>query len=103
MNRRRTALRSFRDLCAFIGLIVLVSYFYNWTVDARHWYVTVASAFVCSVLWLGFYVLEANRDEVARVSLTFARVASRRLSRLRAKPAEASLPGTVEPEEKLIP
>ena len=64
MNRRRIALRSFRDLCAFVGLIVLVSYFYNWTVDIRHWYVTLASAFVCLVLWLGFYVLEAHGDAV---------------------------------------
>ena len=102
MNRRRIALRSFRDLCAFVGLMVLVSYFYNWTVDTRHWYVTLASAFVCSVLWLGFYVLEAHRDAVTRVSLTFARVALRWLSRLRTKPAESRLPTTVEPEEKLI-
>ena len=64
MNRRRIALRSFRDLCAFVGLIVLVSYFYNWTVDIRHWYLTLASAFVCSGLWLGFYVLEAHGDAV---------------------------------------
>src|SRR5215467_6854933 len=64
MNRRRIALRSFRDLCAFVGLIVLVSYFYNWTVDIRHWYVTLASAFVCLVLWLGFYVLEAHGHAV---------------------------------------
>ena len=60
MNRWRIALRSFRDLCAFVGLIALVSYFYNWTVDIRHWYVTLASAFLCSVLWLGFYLLQAH-------------------------------------------
>ena len=64
MNCWRIALRSFRDLCAFVGLIVLVSYFYNWTADIRHWYVTLASAFVCSVLWLGFYLLEAHGDAV---------------------------------------
>jgi nuclear transport factor 2 (NTF2) superfamily protein len=86
MNHWRIALRSFRDLCAFVGLIVLVSYFYNWTVDIRHWYVTLASAFVCSGLVLGFYVLEAHRDAVTRVSLTFARVALRWLAPLRTRP-----------------
>jgi hypothetical protein len=69
MNRWRIALRSFRDLCALVGLIVLVSYFYNWTVDSRHWYVTLASAFVCSVLWLGFYMLEAYGVAVRCISV----------------------------------
>jgi len=69
MNPWRIALRSFRDLCAFVGLIVLVSYFYNWTADIRHWYVTLASAFVCSVLWFGFYVLETHGDAVRRSSV----------------------------------
>ena len=105
MNRRRIALRSFRDLCAFIGLVALVSYFYNWMVDTRHWYVTVASAFVCSVLWFGFYVLEVNRIAVIRRSLRVARVGLSWISRLRRKTEEAKeldLPATVEPAEKLI-
>src|SRR5215472_14638428 len=102
MSRRRIALRSFRDLCAFVGLVALVSYFYNWSVDTRHWYVTVASAFVCSVLWFGFYLLETHRDAVTLASLTIARGVSSWLSRLRAKPAESSLSGTVESEEKVI-
>ena len=102
MNRWRIGLHSFRDLCAFVGLIGLVSYFYNWTVDTRHWYVTLASAFVCLVLWLGFCMFEAHRDTVTRVSLTLTALVSKWLSRLRAKPAESGPPATIEPEEKLI-
>lgn len=59
MNRK-IALRSLKNLCAFIGAIVLSSYFYNRTVDLRHWYVTLASAFACSILWLGFYLIEGH-------------------------------------------
>ena len=59
MGRRKIALGAFKNLCAFIGAITLFSYFYNWTVDLRHWYVTVGSAFVCLIVWAGFY---ANRS-----------------------------------------
>src|SRR5260221_6164649 len=59
MNRK-IALHSLKNLCAFIGAIVLFSYFYNWSVDLRHWYVTLASAVICSMLWLSFYVIEVR-------------------------------------------
>jgi hypothetical protein len=57
---RTNALRALKNLCAFVGAIVLFSYFYNWAVDLRHWYVTLASAVMCSILWLGFYVIEVR-------------------------------------------
>ena len=59
MNRK-SALHALRNLCAFIGAIVLFSYFYNWAVDLRHWYVTLASAVMCLILWRGFYVIEVR-------------------------------------------
>jgi len=102
MIRRRIALRALKHLCTFIGAVALTSYFYNWTVDTRHWYVTLASAFVCSILWLGFYVLEVNRDAVTRISLTLTRAALGWLSRLRSKPVEAPSPATIESKEKLV-
>ena len=55
---RRNALRALTNLCTFFGAITLFSYFANFAVDLRHWYVTLASAFVCAILWLGFYVIE---------------------------------------------
>lgn len=57
MNRH-LALRALKNLCAFVGAIALISYFGNFFVDLRHWYVTLASALVCLILWLGFYVIE---------------------------------------------
>ncbi len=72
MNRK-IALRALRNLCAFIGAIVLFSYFYNWAVDLRHWYVTLASAVMCSILWLGFYVIE-ERGGVTQVALGISRL-----------------------------
>jgi hypothetical protein len=80
---RKIALRSLKNLCTFIGAIVLFSYFYNWTVDLRHWYVTLVSALMCSTLWLGFYVIEV-RGGVTQVALG--------LSRLRSKSSELPLP-----------
>lgn len=79
MNRTN-ALRALYNLCAFIGAIVLFSYFYNWAVDLRHWYVTLASAFACSILWLGFYVIEVRGG----VRHAFSQIAPR-LSHLRTK------------------
>jgi hypothetical protein len=76
MNRKNV-LRALKNLCTFFGAIALFSYFYNWTVDVRHWYVTLASVLVCSILWLGFYVIEV-RGGVMQVAL--------RLSRLRTVP-----------------
>src|SRR5258708_34415836 len=55
---RRNALRALTNLCTFFGAITLFSYFANFAVDLRHWYVTLASAVMCSILWLGFYVIE---------------------------------------------
>ena len=83
---RKIALRSLKNLCTFIGAIALFSYFYNWTVDLRHWYVTVASAFVCSILWLSFYMLEIHKDRVTSLLLAVKRVALKWLSVLRTKP-----------------
>jgi hypothetical protein len=68
---RKNALRALKNLCTFIGAIVLFSYFYNWTVDARHWYVTLASAFMCSVLWLGFYMIEVHRERIVPLLSAF--------------------------------
>jgi hypothetical protein len=73
MHRRKIALRSLRNLCTFIGAVALFSYFYNWTVDTRHWYVTLASALACSLLWLGFYKVELYGGGVAHLSLRVAR------------------------------
>src|SRR6267142_457857 len=60
--------------------IALLSYFYNWTVDTRHWYVTLASASVCSLLWLGFYLIEVHGGGVTHFSLSLARAVSAWLS-----------------------
>src|SRR5258706_5926157 len=70
---RTNALRSLRNLYAFIGAIVLFSYFANFAVDLRHWYVTLASAVVCAILWLGFYVIE-QRGGVTQVALGLSRL-----------------------------
>ncbi len=80
MHRRKIALRSLKNLCTFIGAIALFSYFYNWSVDTRHWYVTLASAFACSLLWLSFYMMEVHGGGVTHVSLRLARAASAWLS-----------------------
>src|SRR5882724_528086 len=72
MNRK-IALRALKNLCAFIGAIVLFSYFANFAVDLRHWYVTLASAFVCAILWLGFYVIELHGG-VTQVALELSRL-----------------------------
>jgi hypothetical protein len=80
MHRRKIALRSLKNLCTFIGAIALFSYFYNWTLDTRHWYVTLASALACSLLWLSFYMTEVHGGGVAQFSLRLARVASGWLS-----------------------
>jgi|SRR5215472_15150934 len=90
---RQIALRSLNNLCAFIGAIALFSYFFNWAVDLRHWYFTLASAFFCFILWLGFYVIE-TRGGVRQV----VSEAAGALSRLRTKPElPSSLPETAEP------
>ncbi len=44
----KSALHALKNLCTFVGAIVLFSYFANWAVDLRHWYVTLASAVMCS-------------------------------------------------------
>jgi hypothetical protein len=80
---RKIALRSLKNLCTFVGAIALFSYFYNFAFDMRHWYVTLASAFICAILWLGFYVIEM-RGGVTQVASG--------LSRLRTKSAELPSP-----------
>jgi hypothetical protein len=76
MNRKN-ALGALKNLCTFIGAIALFSDFANRAVVLRHWYVTLASFLMCSILWLGFYVIEV-RGGVMQVAL--------RLSRLRTMP-----------------
>src|SRR5260370_7983496 len=71
MNRKN-ALRALKNLCAFIGAIALFSYFANWAVDLRHWYVTLASFLMGSILWLGFYVIEV-RGGIPRVASGLSR------------------------------
>ncbi len=80
MQRRKIAFRSLRNLCTFIGAVALFSYFYNWTVDTRHWYVTLASALACSLLWLSFYMVELYGGGVAHLSRNLSRAASGWLS-----------------------
>src|SRR6266404_7426066 len=78
---RKIALRSLKNLCTFIGAIALFSYFANFAVDLRHWYFTLASAFVCSILWLGFYVIELRGGVMQVVfSLSHLRTKSEKLS-----------------------
>lgn len=101
---RKIGLRSLKNLCAFIGAVALFSYFYNFFVDLRHWhwYVTLTSAFVCLILWLGFYMVEVHKEAVTHFALTLTRVASGWVSHLRTKPAELPNPQTaMEPGEKL--
>lgn len=99
MHRRKIALRSLKNLCTFIGAVALFSYFYNWTVDTRHWYVTLASAFACSLLWLGFYVIEVHGGGVTHLSLRLARDASAWFSaHLWTKQRKLPRPDAPEPE-----
>jgi hypothetical protein len=72
MNRKN-ALRALKNLCTFIGAIALFSYFANWAVDLRHWYVTLASFLMCSILWLGFYMIEV-RGGITRVASGLSRL-----------------------------
>src|SRR5437660_12632355 len=92
----KLALRALRNLCAFIGAIALFSYFANFAVDLRHWYLTIASASVCAILWLGFYVIEV-RGGITQVAL--------RCSRLRAtsRPKSAEVPSPADPLSGLPP
>src|SRR5947209_7721862 len=86
----KLALRALRNLCAFIGAIALFSYFANFAVDLRHWYLTIASAFVCAILWLGFYVIEV-RGGITQVALRFSRL------RATSRTKSAELPSPAEP------
>ena len=70
---RKLALCASKNLCAFVGATALFSYFFNWAVDIRHWYVTLASAIVCAILWFGFYVIE----RYGGVAQVFSQVRSR--------------------------
>jgi len=92
MNRK-IALRALRNLCTFVGAIALISYFGNFAVDLRHWYVTLASAFVCSVLWFGFYLME-QRGGFTQVLAGFSRPRTSSSAELQS-PAESAIP-TVE-------
>jgi hypothetical protein len=94
---RTNALRALHNLCVFIGAIVLFSYFYNWAVDLRHWYVTLASAIACVILWLGFYVIEVRGG----ITHVFSQFASG-LSRLRTK-SEIPSATTKIPAELPVP
>jgi hypothetical protein len=103
MHRRKIALHSLRNLCTFIGGIALFSYFYNWTVDLRHWYVTLASALACALLWLGFYTIGLQGGGVTHLSLRLARSASAWLSaHVWTKQLKLSFPDAMEPKEGAI-
>lgn len=97
MTRGRIALRSLKNLCAFVGAVGMFSFFYNWSIDIRHWSITLASAIACSILWFCFYLVEAHKEAVN----SLGRAALGWLSRLRTK--QSKLPFTVatEPEEHL--
>jgi hypothetical protein len=100
MYHRKIALRSLKNLCTFIGAIALFSYFYNWTVDTRHWYVTLASALACSLLWLSFYMLEVYGGGVTHFWLRSARATSAWLSaHLWTKPLNLPFPNAPELNE----
>lgn len=64
MARWKIALRSLKNLCAFVGAVGMFSFFYNWTIDIRHWYITLASALACAILWFGFYFIEVHKEAV---------------------------------------
>jgi len=101
MHPRNIALRSLKNLCTFIGAIALFSYFYNWTVDLRHWYLTLASACVCSLLWLGFYMIEVHGGGVAHFSLRLSRAASGWLSaHVWTKQLKLPFPDAREPKDE---
>ena len=90
----KIALRAFRNLCAFIGAIVLFSYFANWATDLKHWWVTLASLVTCLILWLGFYGIERLGGVMSVAS---------RLSSLRTKPAEPIPSATEVPVLPAVP
>jgi len=69
MIQPRIALHSLKHLCTFIGAIALFSCFFNLVVDTRHWFITLVSAFVCSILWVCLYMLELHKEAVLRVLL----------------------------------
>src|SRR5947208_1295182 len=92
----KLALRALRNLCAFIGAIALFSYFANFAVDLRHWYLTIASAFVCAILWLGFYVIEV-RGGITQVALRFSRL------RPTSRTKSAELPSPPNPCQAIRP
>jgi hypothetical protein len=89
MIQPRIALLSLKHLCTFIGAIALFSYFFNLTVDTRHWFITLVSAFVCSILWVIFYMFELHKDGVTRVFLTVKQASLEWLSHLRSQPEES--------------
>lgn len=100
MHRRKIALRSLKNLCTFIGAVALFSYFYNWTVDTRHWYVTLASALACSLLWLGLYMLELYGGGVTNLLHRLARAAQGWFSaHLWTKQLKLPFPEAPEPRE----
>src|SRR5437763_14970001 len=94
---RKIALRSLKNLCTFIGAIAVFSYFYNWTVDTRHWYFTLASAIVCSILWLGFCMVGVHKDLLTSLPLVAQQVALERLSALRTTPEFLRSPVPADP------
>ena len=90
MNRRKNAARALQDLCTFIGGVALLSYFGNWATDLKHWYITLASLVACSILWLGFYVIETRGGILRLVSYARASWATLREHREQVSPECAS-------------
>jgi hypothetical protein len=90
MNRRKIAARALQDLCTFIGGVALLSYFGTWATDLKHWYITLASLITCSILWLGFYVIEMRGGILRLVSYARPTWATLRERREQVSPNGAS-------------
>lgn len=84
MPRWKSALRALKNVCAYVGAVGMFSFFYNCTVDVRHWYLPLASAMVCAILWLGFYFVEVHKEAVN----AFRQAVAGWFSRLLTKQAE---------------
>lgn len=98
MTRWKITLLSLKNLCACVGAVGMFSFFYNWTVDIRHWYITLASAFACSIIWFGFYFAEVHKEAVNSLTQAVAGW----LSRLRTQQTESSAVATESEDPELL-
>lgn len=98
MTRWKMALHSLKNVCACVGAVGMFSFFYNWTVDIRHWYITLASAFGCSILWFGFYFAEVHKEAIESLRQAVAAW----FSRLRTKQRKPFTVATESEEAELL-